>query len=111
WTRWFTAARARLRRRTGSYPIPGTGAGRGPGAARGVTEVRRVDDRAAGPAPFVHPCSMTSTLPGVGDRARSTALPALLAGTEAVLLDFDGPVCDLFGPVPTAHVAAEIKTM
>ncbi|MGW6291260.1 HAD family hydrolase [Streptomyces sp. NPDC055058] len=54
---------------------------------------------------------MTSTLPGVGDRARSTALPALLAGTEAVLLDFDGPVCDLFGPVPTAHVAAEIKTM
>ncbi|CAL9496890.1 HAD family hydrolase [Streptomyces sp. enrichment culture] len=54
---------------------------------------------------------MTSTLPAVGDRARGTALLDLLAGTEAVLLDFDGPVCDLFGPVPTAHVAAEIKAM
>lgn len=30
---------------------------------------------------------------------------------DAVLLDFDGPVCDLFGDVPTAHIAEEIKVM
>lgn len=33
----------------------------------------------------------------------------LLEGVKAVLLDFDGPVCDLFGNVSTAPVADEIK--
>ncbi|MGN9763186.1 HAD family hydrolase [Streptomyces sp. SD31] len=33
----------------------------------------------------------------------------LLENADAVLLDFDGPVCDLFGDVSTAPVADEIK--
>lgn len=52
---------------------------------------------------------MTSTIPGVEDRAQPTVLRRLLADTEAVLLDFDGPVCDLFGTASTSGVAAEIK--
>ncbi|MGW6737801.1 HAD family hydrolase [Streptomyces sp. NPDC055013] len=36
-------------------------------------------------------------------------LLALLESAEAVLLDFDGPVCDLFGDTSTAPVAREIK--
>ncbi|MER5222314.1 HAD family hydrolase [Streptomyces flaveus] len=28
-----------------------------------------------------------------------------------MLVDFDGPICDLFGPAPTAHIAEEIKVM
>jgi phosphoglycolate phosphatase len=36
-------------------------------------------------------------------------LPGLLAPARAVLFDFDGPVCDLFGGRSTAHVAEEIK--
>ncbi|MEU3982968.1 HAD family hydrolase [Streptomyces sp. NPDC026672] len=35
----------------------------------------------------------------------------LLAGTRAVLLDFDGPVCDLFGRTSTAGVADEVKAV
>ncbi len=30
---------------------------------------------------------------------------------DAVLVDFDGPICDLFGSAPTAHIAEEIKVM
>ncbi|MFJ9634100.1 HAD family hydrolase [Streptomyces sp. NPDC101175] len=37
------------------------------------------------------------------------ALPRLLAGTRAVLFDFDGPVCDLFGGVSTRDVAERVK--
>ncbi|MEW2397834.1 HAD-IA family hydrolase [Streptomyces sp. NPDC046862] len=33
----------------------------------------------------------------------------LLDSTKAVLFDFDGPVCDLFGGASTASVAAEVK--
>nr|WP_206439312.1 HAD family hydrolase [Streptomyces scabichelini] len=32
-------------------------------------------------------------------------------GVDAVLLDFDGPICDLFGPAPTAPIAEEVKVM
>ncbi|MBG0854274.1 HAD-IA family hydrolase [Streptomyces spinoverrucosus] len=41
-------------------------------------------------------------------RARLTEL---LRGTRAVLLDFDGPVTDLFGDASTAPVADEIKDL
>ncbi|WP_019073764.1 HAD family hydrolase [Streptomyces hokutonensis] len=37
------------------------------------------------------------------------ALPRLLAGSRAVLFDFDGPVCDLFGGVSTRDVAERVK--
>ncbi|MBK3569510.1 HAD family hydrolase [Streptomyces sp. MBT62] len=37
------------------------------------------------------------------------ALPRLLAGARAVLFDFDGPVCDLFGGVSTKDVAERVK--
>src|SRR6185369_14345050 len=37
------------------------------------------------------------------------ALRRLLGRTRAVLFDFDGPVCDLFGNASTAPVAKEIK--
>ncbi|MGW2417712.1 hypothetical protein ACWC0C_00390 [Streptomyces sp. NPDC001709] len=37
------------------------------------------------------------------------ALRRLLLGAHAVLLDFDGPVTDLFGDESTAPVAHEIK--
>ncbi|WP_329273563.1 HAD family hydrolase [Streptomyces sp. NBC_01451] len=36
-------------------------------------------------------------------------LRALLRDIQAVLIDFDGPVCDLFGPTSTAHIADEVK--
>lgn len=36
-------------------------------------------------------------------------LRALLRDTHAVLIDFDGPVCDLFGGSSTAHIADEVK--
>ncbi|WP_405819801.1 HAD family phosphatase [Streptomyces sp. NBC_01390] len=36
-------------------------------------------------------------------------LRTLLRDTHAVLVDFDGPVCDLFGGASTAHIAAEVK--
>jgi phosphoglycolate phosphatase len=39
------------------------------------------------------------------------ALRLLLGRTKAVLLDFDGPVTDLFGDVSTAPVARRIKDM
>ena len=39
------------------------------------------------------------------------ALRQLLHGVDAVFFDFDGPVCDLFGRKPTAHIAEEIKVM
>jgi len=39
------------------------------------------------------------------------SLRRLLRDTQAVLLDFDGPVCDLFGTTPTAPIAQEIKEM
>ncbi|MGW3410823.1 HAD family hydrolase [Streptomyces sp. NPDC000888] len=38
-------------------------------------------------------------------------LQQLLRSVDAVLFDFDGPICDLFGKVPTAHIAEEIKVM
>jgi phosphoglycolate phosphatase len=37
------------------------------------------------------------------------SLPALLDRTQAVLFDFDGPLCSLFGGLPTKDVADEIK--
>lgn len=37
------------------------------------------------------------------------ALRGLLEKADAVLLDFDGPVCDLFGEASTAPIAREIK--
>jgi phosphoglycolate phosphatase len=40
-----------------------------------------------------------------------TCLPKLLSGTRAVLFDFDGPVCDLFGGRSTRPIAREIKDM
>ncbi|MCZ4510177.1 HAD family hydrolase [Streptomyces sp. ActVer] len=39
------------------------------------------------------------------------ALRQLLHGVDAVFFDFDGPLCDLFGQKPTAHIAEEIKVM
>lgn len=36
-------------------------------------------------------------------------LRALLRDTHSVLIDFDGPVCDMFGGVSTAHIADEVK--
>jgi HAD superfamily hydrolase (TIGR01662 family) len=37
------------------------------------------------------------------------ALLRLLGDTRAVLFDFDGPICDLFGGVPTDDVAEQVK--
>lgn len=37
------------------------------------------------------------------------AVLRLFGSTDAVLFDFDGPVCDLFGDASTAHVAAKVK--
>lgn len=37
------------------------------------------------------------------------AVVDLLGSTRAVLFDFDGPICDLFGAASTAHVADRVK--
>jgi HAD superfamily hydrolase (TIGR01509 family) len=37
------------------------------------------------------------------------AVLRLLGSTQAVLFDFDGPICDLFGGAPTDHVAEQVK--
>jgi phosphoglycolate phosphatase len=37
------------------------------------------------------------------------AVLGLLGSAQAVLFDFDGPVCDLFGGASTAHVANDVK--
>ncbi|MGW7607013.1 HAD family hydrolase [Streptomyces sp. NPDC054766] len=47
-------------------------------------------------------------LSGVSDEEN---LRRVLDDAEVVLLDFDGPVCDLFGRTPTAHIADEIKVV
>lgn len=61
---------------------------------------------------------MTATRPPSADPTRPPTadptgdpgcLAGLLASTRAVLLDFDGPVCDLFAGTSTAGVAARIK--
>ncbi|WP_189186482.1 HAD family hydrolase [Streptomyces albiflavescens] len=44
-------------------------------------------------------------------RSRGQELRRLLRDVDAVLIDFDGPICDLFGKKPTAHIAEEIKVM
>lgn len=46
-----------------------------------------------------------------GEPGQQDALQRLLDEVDAVLVDFDGPICDLFGPAPTAHIAQEIKVM
>ncbi|MFE1913427.1 HAD family hydrolase [Streptomyces anandii] len=53
---------------------------------------------------------MTATRPPTAEPAGERgSLAGLLATTRAVLLDFDGPVCDLFAGTSTAGVAARIK--
>ncbi|MFD2691594.1 HAD family hydrolase [Streptomyces phyllanthi] len=54
---------------------------------------------------------MAVTRPTSDGADDAAALRELLSETQAVLFDFDGPVCDLFGGVPTSHIAREIKDM
>ena len=49
---------------------------------------------------------MTDTLPGPS--ARSPAVPRVLAVAEAVLLDFDGPVCSVFAGHPAPRIARQL---
>ena len=52
--------------------------------------------------------AMNPTLPETTEPLRPRQL---LGGARAVLLDFDGPVCDLFAGRSTRPVAREIKAM
>lgn len=62
------------------------------------------------PVLVVHTVGVKAKRPLWGRRGGQD-LRRLVRDADAVLLDFDGPVCDLFGDVPTAHIAEEIKVM
>ncbi|WP_228044476.1 HAD family hydrolase [Streptomyces ferrugineus] len=52
---------------------------------------------------------MTTTCTQYGGRGDRDTPRRLLERADAVLLDFDGPVCDLFGGACTAYIADEVK--
>ncbi|MFC9846032.1 HAD family hydrolase [Streptomyces sp. NPDC060223] len=54
---------------------------------------------------------MTTKRPMRGRPREQEDLRQLLHSVDAVLFDFDGPLCDLFGKAPTAPIAEKIKTM
>jgi HAD superfamily hydrolase (TIGR01662 family) len=59
----------------------------------------------------VHTVPVTMKWPVSGRPSGQRDLRELLRDVDAVLFDFDGPICDLFGREPTAHIAEEIKVM
>ncbi|MFJ8633791.1 HAD family hydrolase [Streptomyces sp. NPDC093568] len=52
---------------------------------------------------------MTTICTRYDAHGEADTLRDLLRRTKAVLLDFDGPVCDLFGGACTAYIADEVK--
>lgn len=81
----------------------------------GTTRLRRlagdgVSRNRGAPVLVVHTVGVKAKRPLWGRRGGQD-LRRLVRDADAVLLDFDGPVCDLFGDVPTAHIAEEIKVM
>lgn len=41
----------------------------------------------------------------------ATAVHSVLKGVQWVLLDFDGPVCDVYAGMPAPSVAAQLRQM
>ncbi|MGW0824909.1 HAD family hydrolase [Streptomyces sp. NPDC002845] len=54
---------------------------------------------------------MTATGHTSGGAEDPHPLPGLLSTAQAVLFDFDGPICDLFGTTSTSGIARKVKKM